>query len=107
MVAIKDQRVKKWLMDFKKKVKAKYAPERMILFGSRARGDNLQESDVDVIIVSKRFQNVPWPRRIGEVAQLWDGLVTLEPLCYTPEEFQQKSKEICIVQYAVNEGVDL
>ena len=107
MVTIKNQDIKEWLRDFKKKVQAKYAPERMILFGSRARGESLIESDVDVVIVSERFKNVPWPRRIGDVAELWGGLVVLEPLCYTPEEFEQKRKELGIVQQAVKEGIDL
>gem|GEM_PF-4438397 len=31
----------------------------------------------------------------------------LVPLCYTPEEFEEKKKEIGIVRQAVEEGIDL
>ena len=79
----------------------------MILFGSRARNEHLLESDVDVLIVSDRFANVKWPRRVGDVAELWDGLVALEPLCYTPEEFEEKCQQIGIVREAVSQGIEL
>lgn len=110
MAEIKDRDVKKWIRDFKKKVNAEYDPEKIILFGRRARDDHLIESDVDMIIVSDKlvsdkFKDVKWPVRIGDVAEMWDGLVDIEPLCYTPEEFDKKKKQIGIVRQAVKEGI--
>ncbi len=107
MVEIKDSTVKKWIISFKKRVKDKYNPEKIILYGSRARGDHLQESDIDLIIVSKKFEGVKWPNRLGDVAELWDGIITIEPLCYTPEEFTKKKKQMGIVQQAVKEGIEI
>lgn len=107
MVAVTDKDIKKWIARFEKKIRAKYQPDKIILFGSRARKDNLLESDVDMIIVSKKFIEFPWPKRIGDVGELWDGLVPLEPLCYTPEEFERKKKQIGIVKQAVEEGIEL
>ena len=60
---------------------------------------------MDIIIVSEKFAGVPWPRRLGDAAQLWPGLNVIEPLCYTPEEFERKKGQIGIVQQAVKEGV--
>ena len=37
----------------------------------------------------------------------WEGLVTLEPICYTPAEFEEKREMIGIVNEAVREGIDL
>ena len=107
MVAITDKTVNKWIKNFVKKINKKYSPEKIILFGSRARKDNLIESDVDMIVVSKKFENIKWPVRIGDVADEWEGYVVLEPLCYTPEEFAFKKKQIGIVQQAVKEGIAL
>jgi len=107
MAEIRDAQVKKWLKDFKKKLIEKFKPEKIILFGSRARGDSLIESDVDLIIVSKKFKNMKWPIRLSRVAELWEGLIELEPLCYTPEEFEEKKKQIGIVQQAIKEGKEL
>ncbi len=42
------------MMDFREavqKIAAKLEPERIILFGSRARGDFLAESDFDVLVI--------------------------------------------------------
>ena len=60
-----------------------------------------------MIIVSPKFANMKWPRRLGEVAELWDGMVVILPLCYTPEEFEKKKEEIGIVRQAVEEGIVL
>ena len=107
MAPFTDREVEKWVRQFTAKVREKYKPERIILFGSRARQEHLLESDIDVVIVSSKFENVVWGRRISDVAELWDGFITLEPLCYTPQEFEEKKHQIGIVQQAVKEGVEI
>ena len=107
MVTITNKIVNAWIKHFVKKINQKYTPELILLFGSRARKDHLLESDVDMIIVSKKFKNIKWPVRLGDVAVEWEGFVDIEPLCYTPEEFAVKKKQIGIVQQAVKEGVVL
>lgn len=102
-----DERVEDWINEFLEIVKEKYSPEKILIFGSRARGDHLLESDVDIIIVSSKFKGVNWLTRIRDVSDLWPGLVLLEPLCYTPKEFEEKRKEIGIVSQAVEEGLEL
>ncbi len=104
MVKITNQQVGKWMDSFQKKLVLKYSPQKVILFGSRARKDNLVDSDIDLLIVSDKFKEIKWPRRVGDVAKLWMGLVEIEPLCYTPEEFEKKKRQIGIVQQAVKEG---
>jgi uncharacterized protein len=107
MAEKRNRTIKKLFEDFKKKLIKKYDPEQIILYGSRARGDNLIESDIDLIIVSKKFKNIKWPIRIGKVAELWEGTIEIEPLCYTPEEFEIKKKQIGIVQQALKEGKNM
>lgn len=102
-----DENVKKWIDEFLEIVKEKYSPEKILIFGSRARGDHLLESDVDLIIVSSKFKGINWLTRIREISDLWPGLVLLEPLCYTPKEFEEKRKEIGIVNQAIKEGLEL
>jgi uncharacterized protein len=107
MDRITDRNVKGWIDRFVAVITDKYAPEKILLFGSRARGDHLVDSDVDVLIVSKKFEGTNWLKRIRDVSIYWEGLVTLEPICYTPAEFEEKKKMIGIVNEAVREGVDL
>jgi predicted nucleotidyltransferase len=80
-------------------------PDRVILFGSRARGTHRPDSDYDLLIVARRFRGVPWVERASLAIRLWDLPVDLEPICLTPEEFRKRSKEISIVGLAAREGI--
>ncbi len=82
-------------------------PERVILFGSRARGEHKETSDFDLIVVSSRFRGVPWIKRAPMVIRLWDIPLDLEPICLTPQELRRRSKELSIVGEAVRTGVEV
>jgi predicted nucleotidyltransferase len=66
----------------------KYEPEKIIVFGSYARGDIDEESDLDFVVIKetdKRFLE-----RLIEVAKLIDNdLGQVDVFVYTPEEFQR------------------
>jgi len=96
-----DKRVMRELISIKKK----YNPERMIVFGSTARGDTHEGSDVDVILIKdtkKRFTD-----RIGEVMEMWKGEQPIEPLVYTREEFKEKEKNSDFIRTAIKEGIEI
>jgi predicted nucleotidyltransferase len=44
----------KSLVDY---IATKYSPEKIILFGSRARGDHKEDSDYDILIIMKNVEN--------------------------------------------------
>lgn len=90
---------------FVKCVKKIIHVEKVIIFGSRARGDYLTDSDVDLIMISRDFEGVPFYERMDKMILLWESPLDLDVLCYTPEEFRIKQEEICIVKQAVEEGV--
>lgn len=81
--------------------------EKMIVFGSRARGDHLRHSDFDVIIVSEDFEQIKFVERPAALYQYWPYDLSLELLCYTPKEFERKIKQIGTVQIAVKEGIEI
>jgi predicted nucleotidyltransferase len=69
----------------------RYEPERIILFGSRARGEADEHSDYDVIVI-KRTQR-PFLERLREMVPfLVEFGRPAEILVYTPEEFEQMSE---------------
>ena len=102
-----DKRTVQITKDFAGKLRKKFNIFKIILFGSRARGDNLEQSDYDFIIVSKDFAKKPFVLRASDLYDYWDDSLDIEVLCYTPEEFEKKKKQIGIVQQAVKEGVEL
>ena len=80
---------------------------RAVIFGSRARGDALSTSDLDVILVSPTFQSIPFLKRAVAVLEALDYPGGLELLCYTPEEFEAKRDEYGIVRVALEEGISV
>lgn len=105
--SITDRNVKEWIDSFVAAIVEKYSPEKILLFGSRARGDNLVDSDVDILIVSKKFEGINWLERIRDASIFWDGMVRLDVICYTPPEFEEKKRMVGIVSEAAREGKDL
>ena len=92
---------------FLSRLKRDLEPERVILFGSRARGDNRADSDYDLLIVSDRFRGIRWIERAPLVIRLWDLPLDVELICLTPEEYRRRRRELSIVGEAVREGVVL
>jgi len=96
------------ITNFLKKVNKKYKLDKAIFFGSRARGDYFNDSDYDIIIVSSEFEGIFFTERIAKMYEFWDYFpLEIEPLCYTPEEFEIKKNQIGIVQQAIKEGIKL
>jgi len=83
---------------------------RIILFGSRARGNHLKDSDYDLIVVSSRFEGIPFTKRMVMLTRkIYEqgARGSFELLCYTPEEFKRKKKELGTVSSALSEGIEL
>ena len=92
---------------FAKRLQADLAPERVILFGSRARGDDWKRSDYDFIIVSEQFEGMHWLDRISRVVRLWESLSDIDALPYTPQEFKLKAKSSSVVKTALKHGISI
>lgn len=82
----------------------KYDAEKIILFGSWARGEGDRYSDVDLIVVvrtNKRFLD-----RLAGFYEAWSIPVPVDILVYTPEEFAEMvDEENPLIMKAIREGV--
>ena len=69
------------------------APEKILLYGSYARGDAREDSDIDVIIISEDFKRMNLRERL-ELLGLAAGKIfePIEALGYTPAEFEANRK---------------
>ena len=63
-----------------------YKLRSLVLFGSYARGEQLAESDVDLIVVAEGFNGLPFYEREYLVYKMYSGKLPLEAWCYTPRE---------------------
>ena len=96
-----------FVYDFARQLHEEAGAQKVILFGSRARGDWLEESDYDFIVVSSQFDGMHFVERPVSLYKHWKGHPGVELLCYTPEEFERKRRQISIVREAVREGIEL
>src|SRR5436190_1826225 len=80
------------------------APERVVLFGSRARGENRPDSDYDILVVKNTTE--PRHRRARALYRAVADLpVEVDFLVYTPSEIEEwRNVEIAFVTTAMREG---
>lgn len=68
-----------------------YGPERIILFGSAARGDGDEYSDVDLILIKRTDKR--FVERLIEAGSYLGSRLRADIFVYTPEEFQLMQDE--------------
>jgi predicted nucleotidyltransferase len=90
-----------------KKFIRKHMVEKAILFGSFARGDEGEDSDIDLILVSKEFEGKSALKRPVPFYIDWHLGYPVDFLCYTPEEFNDLRKQVGIVSQALKEGIEI
>lgn len=71
-------------------VVSSFNPQLVILFGSFAAGDINEGSDIDILIVADFKED--FLERIGTLMKLNTFGIPVEPLGYTPEEFEDMKR---------------
>ncbi|MBU3923792.1 MAG: nucleotidyltransferase domain-containing protein [Nanoarchaeota archaeon] len=94
---------------FKEILSKKFNIGKLILFGSRARGDFREDSDFDLIVVSDEFEGVRSFKRAPELYSAWDSdNYSVDFICLTSSEFERmKDNRQTVVGLAVGEGVEI
>jgi uncharacterized protein len=84
-----------------------FHPQRLILFGSRARGDERRDSDVDLLIVAPSAE--PRWRRAVPVYRALAGLgVPKDIVWWTPEEIAEwRGVKTHFINTVLREGIVL
>jgi predicted nucleotidyltransferase len=85
---------------------ARFGYERAILFGSGARGDMHEASDLDVLVV--RRTDLPFVERARALLEMLPSGLAVDVVVYTPEEFARLTSDPRgLVASALAEGVEL
>src|SRR5579863_6307272 len=75
-----------------RKIVLTYKPDRVLLFGSYARGTQTPFSDIDLLVVKDTAQ--PRIRRGNEIRQLFYGnLLSVDLMVYTNQELEDELME--------------
>ena len=77
--------------------------ERIFLFGSHARGEASEDSDVDVIVVSRDFSGMSARQRWEVLGRAVASIMEpVEPIACTPEEVEERmAREADFVRYVL------
>ena len=81
-------------------------PSKVLFWGSRVTGDATVHSDIDVIIISDSFKDIPFINRMERVMKLARFPKHVDYLCYTPEEFMNVKVSSSIVDSALKDCVE-
>ena len=68
----------------------KYDAQKILLFGSLAKGNADEYSDIDILVIKKTDK--PFVKRLREVALLCKLDEPIDILVYTPEEIEEMKK---------------
>jgi predicted nucleotidyltransferase len=92
------------IQEITRKIVDVFHPRRVILFGSRARGDYHEDSDVD-IFVEMESDEKPWQRRMRVSSLFLRRWWPMDILVYTPAEVEARRNSFAsIIPDILEEG---
>jgi predicted nucleotidyltransferase len=98
-------RRKRELARFLKRLKRELGVVEVYIFGSRAYGTPLLESDLDMIVVSEEFGKRSFIENMELLSRMWDGSFTVEMFPYTPEQLRKYAERKTVVSEALRKGI--
>jgi predicted nucleotidyltransferase len=99
------ERRKRELARFLKRLKRELGVVEVYIFGSRAYGTPLLESDLDMIVVSEEFGKRSFIENMELLSRMWDGSFTVEMFPYTPEQLRRYAERKTVVSEALKKGI--
>lgn len=107
MARIPSPTIKKFIKGYVKNLKPYIKIDKVILFGSMARGGAHRDSDIDLIIISPDFKKVDFMERLIWLSKMRTSQFisrAMDIFGYTKEEFEKLSKESIVLGEAKKEG---
>jgi len=83
-----------------------FKPEKIIFFGSRVKGDAKSDSDIDIIIISPYFKDIPFLKRMPLVLKKIPFPRHVDYICYTKEEYDKIKNESSIIIDALENSLE-
>ncbi len=102
---VTQQYVQKIARGYVEQLGRKIRVQEAILTGSWAKGSYLEDSDVDLLIVSDDFSRMSLPERLAYLQKRWRNRLVLEAFGYTTREFRALRKNSTYVKDAVRHGI--
>jgi hypothetical protein len=95
------------LKKFKERVQKAAGVDEIIVFGSAASGSVRENGDVDLIIVSKKYEGKHFVDRAVELYNHWHLPYPVDFICLSPSEFERMKRRVSLVSEALKHGIRL
>ncbi|MFH0947651.1 MAG: nucleotidyltransferase domain-containing protein [Elusimicrobiota bacterium] len=103
--------IDQWILKFKKNalpsIMKEFEPNKVIMFGSRVNGTAKRNSDLDIILVSDYFVNIPFLKRMSIALKKIAFPKHIDYLCYTPKEYKKIKNESSIIMDALKNSMEI
>ena len=96
--------ISKIISCFRKALEAKGVKiDKIILYGSWANGTQREDSDIDLVVISKDFKEKDFWQRINMLSDaIYEVFVPIEAIAFTPEEWESGNSSVA--DYAQKNG---
>lgn len=81
--------------------------ENAIFFGSRERGDERPHSDLNLVLLSERFEGRTLSKLLPELQGAWKSDLQLELLPCSPDEFEEMQEWNALARDAAANGLHI
>lgn len=98
-----DEMLTNYINELKKQIRV----GKVILFGSRARGDELKNSDIDLVVISEDFDRFGFIDRLEFLELEWKYSIPIDAVGYTPKEYEEMSGRIGIISKIKKYGKEI
>jgi predicted nucleotidyltransferase len=98
------------LSRFAERLREQVGAEKVLLFGSHARGGARPDSDYDLIVVSSQYDGMRRRDRGKDLRELFyevGGNAPMDLICLTPEEFAEAKEKVTLISAVLPETIDL
>jgi predicted nucleotidyltransferase len=102
-----DRLIEKFRREALPKLIEEFKPDKVILFGSRAKNNARQDSDIDLIVISPLFKGIPFIRRMSAVLKKVSFPSHVDYICYTREEYERIKDASSVIRDAREQSVEL
>jgi predicted nucleotidyltransferase len=94
-----------WVPEVVHRLVEQFAPVRVVLFGSVARGDDGDESDIDLLVVLPRIEGRHHDAAVTMLRSLRDLPIPVDLVVTDVVELKERAAAPGIVRVALREGV--
>jgi predicted nucleotidyltransferase len=102
-----DPEIRRFVSECLDRIRARFHPEALVLFGSRIAGQPHEWSDIDLVLVSRRFEGQHVLDRVRAFDEEIHPHRQVDAFCLTPTEFAARLGGPSVVAEAARSGLRL